>query len=82
LHLSILSRERTEDLLAAHGLQAAVVDFGFFPMNEHFLDSLAQVEKVEDLSDAYHLDVGGMNTMVAYVLEIKHTPLPVGEGFF
>jgi homocysteine S-methyltransferase len=76
LHLSILSRERTEDLLAAHGLQAAVVDFGFFPMNEHFLDSLAQVEKVEDLSDAYHLDVGGMNTMVAYVLEIKHTPLP------
>ena len=36
LQASLLSQERTADLLARRGLQARVLDFGFLPANERF----------------------------------------------
>jgi S-methylmethionine-dependent homocysteine/selenocysteine methylase/SAM-dependent methyltransferase len=70
MQLSILSQRRTAELLARNGLAAEVVDFSPLFMSEHFLDALPQVRKVEAQSDAYHLEVGGQPTMVAYLLKV------------
>lgn len=71
LHLSILSQARTQQLLAEEGLDAHVVDYTFFPFADHFRDSEDQIARVESLSDAYHLDAGGRDVMVAYLLRVE-----------
>jgi hypothetical protein len=71
LHLSILSQARTQQLLAEWDLDARVVDYTFFPFADHFLDSEEQITRVESLSDAYHLDAGGRDVMVAYLLRVR-----------
>lgn len=70
LHLSILSQQRTAELLEANGLSGEVIDFAVFPFVDHFVDALPQIAKVESQSDAYHLDVSGTATMVAYLLKV------------
>jgi hypothetical protein len=71
LHLSILSQSRTDQLLSEHGLEGTVVDYTFFPFSDHFIDSEEQIARVESLSDAYHLDAGGRDVMVAYLLRVR-----------
>jgi homocysteine S-methyltransferase len=71
LHLSILSQARTQQLLAEEDLDAQVVDYTFFPFADHFVDSEGQIARVEGLSDAYHLDAGGRDVMVAYLLTVR-----------
>jgi S-methylmethionine-dependent homocysteine/selenocysteine methylase/SAM-dependent methyltransferase len=71
MQLSILSQLRTAELLEANGLEARVVDFGFYPFNELFREHEAQIARVEELSDAYHLELGEQDVMVAYVLELR-----------
>ena len=71
LQLSILGQVRTAQLLAAHGLEARVVDYSFFPFGEVFEANAEQIARVEELSDAHHLAVGGDNVMIAYLLEIE-----------
>jgi hypothetical protein len=68
--LSILSQERTQDLLDQNGLRSEVVDFAFFPFTEHFRESQEQIERVEGLSDAYHLKIGTSDVMVAYLVKV------------
>ncbi len=70
MQLSILGQHRTAELLDEHGLVAHVVDYGFFPFGPLFERNLEQIRRVEELSDAYHLSVGGDDVMVAYLLEI------------
>jgi S-methylmethionine-dependent homocysteine/selenocysteine methylase/SAM-dependent methyltransferase len=70
LHLSILSQGRTEQMLAEHDLEAEVVDYTFFPFADHFHESEEQIARVESLSDAYHLEVGGEGVMIAYLLRV------------
>jgi S-methylmethionine-dependent homocysteine/selenocysteine methylase/SAM-dependent methyltransferase len=70
LQVSLLSQERTADLVARRGLQARVVDFGFLPANEHFRRSAEQIARVERMSDAHHLEICGSDVMVGYLLEI------------
>jgi homocysteine S-methyltransferase len=70
LHVSVLSQERTAELLARHGLRARVVDFGFLPFNDGFRRSAEQIAHVERLSDAYHLHVAGDDVAVVYLLEV------------
>ena len=72
MQLSILSQRRTVELLARHGLTAEVVDFSPLFMSQHFLDALPQIRKVEAQSDAYHLEVGGRPTLVAYLLKVTY----------
>src|SRR5688572_19986758 len=71
MQLSIVSQLRTEELLAEHGLVSRVVDFGFFPFTPLFEENLAQIERVEQLSDAYHLTLGDERAIVAYLLEVS-----------
>nr|MBA2636737.1 homocysteine S-methyltransferase family protein [Solirubrobacterales bacterium] len=71
LQLSILSQQRTDELLAAAGLEARVVEVGVFAFPPALGASVAQVERVEELSDGYHLAIGDHDLLVAYVLEIR-----------
>jgi hypothetical protein len=73
MQLSIVGQLATERLLAAGGLQARVVDFSFFPFGPLFESSRDQIERVEQLSDAYHIQVGDEDVMVAYLLEVTRS---------
>jgi release factor glutamine methyltransferase len=70
MQLSILSQARTAELLERAGLQARVVDFGFFPFTPLFQQHREQIRRVEQLSDAYHVTLGGDDVMVIYLLEV------------
>ncbi len=73
MQLSIVGQHRTAELLAEHGLEARVVDYSFFPFGPLFEHNMEQIARVEELSDAYHLAVGGEHVMVAYLLEITRS---------
>ena len=70
MQLSILGQLRTAELLEANGLEAKVVDIGFFPMSDLFLENGEQIARVEQLSDAWHLELGDSDVMAAYLLEL------------
>ena len=70
LQTSLLSQERTSDLLEHCGLQARVVDFAFLPFTDYLRQSTEHLARVERTSDAHHLDVCGSEMMVGYLLEI------------
>jgi S-methylmethionine-dependent homocysteine/selenocysteine methylase/SAM-dependent methyltransferase len=70
MQLSILGQAQTEHLLAEGGLQARVVDFSFFPFGPVFAENRQQIARVEQLSDAYHLQFADEDVVVAYLLEI------------
>ncbi|MBA2638037.1 MAG: homocysteine S-methyltransferase family protein [Solirubrobacterales bacterium] len=70
MQLSVLGQRRTAHLLETAGLACRVADFAFFEFHDLFRDGQGQIERVEGLSDAYHLKLGGTDIMVAYLLEI------------
>jgi len=71
LQLSIIGQQRTAQLLDERGFRSRVVDFAFFEFSELFEERLEQIRRVEQLSDAYHLNLGGRNVMVAYLVEAR-----------
>jgi S-methylmethionine-dependent homocysteine/selenocysteine methylase/SAM-dependent methyltransferase len=71
MQLSILGQERTVEELEALGYASRVVDFGFFEFYELFSERSEQIDRVEQLSDAYHLKLGDRDVMVAYLIEIS-----------
>ena len=73
MQLSILGQGRTAQLLADGGFEAKVVDFSFFPFGPVFLQNKSQIDRVEQLSDAYHLRFADEDVMVAYLLEVTRT---------
>ena len=70
MQLSIIGQARTERLLRERGLRATVIDFTFFPFGPLFLENRQQIERVEELSDAYHVRLADQDVMVAYLLEV------------
>jgi hypothetical protein len=70
MQLSILGQAQTERLLAEGGLHARVADFSFFPYGPLLEENRAQIDRVEQLSDAYHLRYAGEDVVVAYLLEV------------
>jgi S-methylmethionine-dependent homocysteine/selenocysteine methylase/SAM-dependent methyltransferase len=77
MQLSIIGERRTAQLLDALGFKSRVVDFAFFEFHELFRDKREQIARVEEHSDAYHLDLGVTNVMVAYLVEVTRGG---GEG--
>ncbi|HEY1277418.1 MAG TPA: homocysteine S-methyltransferase family protein [Thermoleophilaceae bacterium] len=71
LQISILGQQRTEDLLHRHGFEARVADYAFFEFSDLFSSRKEHIERVEELSDAYHLTFGDRDVMVAYLLEVR-----------
>jgi cyclopropane fatty-acyl-phospholipid synthase-like methyltransferase len=76
MQLSIVGQAATSLRLAAGGLRARVVDYTFFPFGPLFERNKEQIERVEQLSDAYHLRLGG-DVMVAYLVEVERRPQDV-----
>jgi S-methylmethionine-dependent homocysteine/selenocysteine methylase/SAM-dependent methyltransferase len=70
MQLSILGQARTAELLARAGYDSRVVDFSFFDFHELFKERKEQIERVEELSDAYHLNFRDEDVMVAYLVEV------------
>ncbi len=73
MQLSIIGQHRTAQLLEAHGFRSRVVDFAFFEFLELFDEKVDQIARVEQLSDAYHLELGDHSVMVAYLLEVTRS---------
>lgn len=71
MQLSIVGQQETARRVAAAGLEGRVVDFGFFSFGPLFEANKPQIERVEELSDAYHLRVADEDVMVAYLLELR-----------
>jgi release factor glutamine methyltransferase len=71
MQLSILSQQRTAELLQHAGLDARVVDYAFLRSSPVFQENMEQIRRVEQLSDAYHLAIGHEDVLVMYLLEIK-----------
>jgi S-methylmethionine-dependent homocysteine/selenocysteine methylase/SAM-dependent methyltransferase len=76
MQLSIVGQLETSRLIERNGLRARVVDFSFFPFGPVFEQNGPQIERVEELSDAYHLKLADEDIMVAYMLEIVHDSSP------
>ena len=76
MQLSILGQVRTAEIVEPAGLEARVIDFGFFPFTGSFERNRDQIARVEQLSDAYHLRFGDAEFVVAYVLEITRRRQP------
>jgi S-methylmethionine-dependent homocysteine/selenocysteine methylase/SAM-dependent methyltransferase len=72
MQLSIVGQQATSQQLEQLGLRCRVVDFSFFPFGPIFEQNKEQIARVEELSDAFHLVLGGQDIMVAYLLEITH----------
>jgi SAM-dependent methyltransferase len=70
MQLSILGQARTAELLAGAGFEARVADFAFFDFHALFKERKEQIDRVEQLSDAYHLRFRDEDVMVAYLLEV------------
>jgi S-methylmethionine-dependent homocysteine/selenocysteine methylase/SAM-dependent methyltransferase len=71
MQLSIVGQAATSQRLTQGGLKARVVDFTFFPFGPLFTENKAQIERVEQLSDAFHLKFGRDDVMVAYLIEVS-----------
>jgi hypothetical protein len=71
VHLSTVPQAPIAALLCGCGLSATVVDHRPYRFPEALLDAVAQIERVEELSDAYHLRLGETQMVVAYLLEIR-----------
>jgi S-methylmethionine-dependent homocysteine/selenocysteine methylase/SAM-dependent methyltransferase len=71
MQLSIVGQAETARRLAENGLRGRIVDFSFFPFGPFFGANKEQIERVEQLSDAYHLRVEEEDVVVAYLLEIE-----------
>ena len=74
LQLSIIGQQRTAEQLDALGYRSRVVDFGFFEFHEIFSEKSEQISRVEELSDAYHLELGDRDVMVDYMIEVTRKP--------
>ena len=72
MQISLLSQARTAELLRDRALDSKVIDFAFLPFTPTFDRHLEQIQRVEQLSDAYHLTFGDENVLVMYLLEIRH----------
>jgi homocysteine S-methyltransferase len=71
VHISIVSQEQTGRALARAGLVADVVDYQLHPFHSELEASRAQIERVEEISDAHHHRVGDGDLLAAYLLEVR-----------
>jgi S-methylmethionine-dependent homocysteine/selenocysteine methylase/SAM-dependent methyltransferase len=70
LQLSILSQRETLRHLERNGLASRVLDFAFLEFGGVFREHQQQIVRVEELSDAYHVELSDASSVIAYLLEI------------
>ena len=69
---SLLSHDRTLDAIAGAGLCAEAVAWELQELPEQIAQHRAHLAHLEQLSDAYSLDVGDTHVLVNYLIEISH----------
>jgi S-methylmethionine-dependent homocysteine/selenocysteine methylase/tRNA1(Val) A37 N6-methylase TrmN6 len=74
MQISILSQLATTELMEAVGLESRVIDFSFHYFGPSFDENIDQIRRVEQMSDAYHLEFGQDNAIVMYLIEAKLKP--------
>ena len=70
MQVSVLGQYRTAALLEQHGFSSRVIDFNLYDFNPVFTENLEQIQRVEEMSDAYHLKFGNHHSLVMYLVEI------------
>jgi S-methylmethionine-dependent homocysteine/selenocysteine methylase len=70
-HTSLLSQARTSELLAHLGLEAEVIAYELQELPREYTQYADHIANVEQLSDAYRLNIGDDHALVTYLLEIK-----------
>ncbi len=79
MQLSIIGQERTAELLAAARLRRARRRLRASSSSTSLFEAeREQIERVEELSDAYHLHLDGTDVMVAYLLEVRRLTPGIG----
>ena len=73
LQTSLLSQERTSDLLERCGLRARVVDFAFLPFTDYLSRSAEHLSRVRADVRRPPSRVCGSEFMVGYLLEITRS---------
>lgn len=71
---SLLSRDRTLELIGGAGLSGEVVAWELQDLPEELRDRREHLAHVEQLSDSYTLHVGDEDVLVTYLLEVHHGP--------
>jgi S-methylmethionine-dependent homocysteine/selenocysteine methylase/SAM-dependent methyltransferase len=71
MQISILGQLRTAELLDRAGFEGRVIDFAFFQFSPVFYENIEQIKRVEQRSDAYHLQFGEEDVMVMYLIEAR-----------
>ena len=69
---SLLSRERTADLIARAGMVAEVLAWELQDLPREFLEHRDHLAHIEQISDGYTLHIGDQDVLVTYLLEIRH----------
>jgi hypothetical protein len=73
MQISTLGQLRSLALFEEAGLASKVIDFAFFYFSPTFYENIEQIHRVEQLSDAYHLNFSDNNVMVMYLLEVTRS---------
>lgn len=69
---SVISRERTTEMLAAAGLEGEIVAWELLDLPADHEAQREHLAHVEQLSDAYTVHIGGDDALVCYLLEVRH----------
>ena len=80
MQLSIVGQAATSQRLAQEGMSARVLDFSSSPSGRCSPRTSPQIERVEQISDAYHLNLGGEDVMVAYLIEVSRAADPQSDN--
>ena len=70
MQVSLVGQYRTAALLEEKGFKSHVVDFNLYEFSPVFMENLEQIQRVGELSDAYHFRFGRQHMMVIYLLEV------------
>jgi len=69
---SLLSRQRTVDLLVAAGLAARIVAWRLDDIPDEYRDQREHLVHVQQLSDGHTLQLGDEDVLVTYLVEVRH----------
>jgi len=71
MQISLLGQRETERLLREVGFRSRIVDYSLYQFSPVFLENMAQIERVEQESDAYHFTFRDSHVMVMYLIEAR-----------
>lgn len=71
MQISLLGQHETERQLREAGFATRVLDYNLYQFTPVFLENLEQIERVEQVSDAFHFSFRDTHVMVMYLIEAR-----------